>query len=99
MYLLYLIFLLLGKKLELIESLRSTEIETGKELSDYLQTGDSPSCTRKATCIFQENISCMGTILPYSGTTLELLPEYSTLGKIKVYLKFKKPYMDNLHKL
>ncbi|XP_066597642.1 protein smoothened [Prorops nasuta] len=49
---------------------------------------DSVNCRRPARCIQMQKNTCMGTKLPYSTTTLDLIPEYTTQESVeeKLYL-------------
>lgn len=45
-------------------------------------------CRRKATCQPLSNSTCLGAKLPYSSTTLELVPRLTSVDQITVSLRF-----------
>lgn len=49
---------------------------------------DSFNCHRHAKCVEIQKNTCMGTRLPYTTTTLELIPEHITQDIIEVLLLF-----------
>lgn len=53
--------------------------------SDYPHIGEYSKCIKKSKCIYTSGnyLSCMGTILPYAGTSFDLIPQYSSIEMIK----------------
>lgn len=46
---------------------------------------DSLNCRRPAKCVEMQKSTCMGTRLPYTTTTLDLIPEHVTQDVIEVH--------------
>lgn len=46
---------------------------------------DPLNCRRPAKCVEMQKGTCMGTKLPYTTTTLDLIPEHVTQDDIEVY--------------
>ncbi|XP_024944001.1 protein smoothened isoform X2 [Cephus cinctus] len=98
-YLLYLLLLFFGVQAELGHSFTAnTNNEKDMDLSHrsrikdstYLLAGypvgelpDLLDCRKEANCIEMKSKTCMGTQLPYSTTTLDLIPEQTTQEKIE----------------
>lgn len=45
---------------------------------------DSSNCRRQAACVEMQKSTCMGTRLPYTTTTLDLIPEHMSQDDIEV---------------
>lgn len=62
------------------------ENDRGESLYPYdlRSYSNSVECRRPATCVKLEYNTCMGTVLPYTMSTLDLLPEGTTQDLIAV---------------
>lgn len=76
------------KELEKMSRDRDEKYKLNFMESDFTRSGKYSHCARKSKCIFTSGnyLSCMGTILPYAGTSFDLIPQYSSIEMIKVHI-------------